>query len=138
MADSVRETRTEAAQSVRESRTLNGENNGNSPSQSVRESLTHILHHIPGEEIGSEQPNSVPEKASGPPANLAAAEAEEAQHALRDKITAHWTGLAGSGRKAWAADHGLSFGELRDFIIAGAPLPFTKQVALWSAARRAG
>jgi hypothetical protein len=25
------------------------------------------------------------------------------------------------------SDHGLSFGELRDFIIAGAPLPFTSR-----------
>jgi hypothetical protein len=51
MACSVRETRTEAADSVRETRTLNDKNGGKPPSHPVRDSLTHILHHIPSDTI---------------------------------------------------------------------------------------
>lgn len=47
MADSVRETRTVDPQSDRETRTLDGENGGNQPTRIVRETTTHILHHIP-------------------------------------------------------------------------------------------
>jgi hypothetical protein len=47
MADSVRETRTEAATSVRESRMPKIEKGEKPPTPHVRDTLTHILHHIP-------------------------------------------------------------------------------------------
>ena len=66
MADSVRETRTEAAQSVRESRTPEQENGAKPPSGSVRETLTHILHHIPSAEIERKTQTSTPDFSGGP------------------------------------------------------------------------
>jgi hypothetical protein len=66
MADSVRETRSEAAQTVRESRTPEDENGGNQPTHSVRETPTHILHHIPsGDANGIKPLNPAPEIAVG-------------------------------------------------------------------------
>lgn len=66
MDDSVRETRTEAADSIRETRTPNEENGENPPSHSVRESLTHILHHIPTEFSGSDPARLDPLVVDGP------------------------------------------------------------------------
>jgi hypothetical protein len=53
---SVRETRTEAAQSVRETRTREQQNGANPPSESVRETLTHIVHHIPAANSAEQNP----------------------------------------------------------------------------------
>jgi hypothetical protein len=59
-----------------------------------------------------------------------------AEEAVRDKIIAHWTQLDSQARAAWATGHGLTFEELRDFVIGCGHLPFPKQVALRSAAAR--
>ena len=66
MDDSVRESRTEAANSVRESRTLDSKNGQNLQTHVVRDSLTHILHHIPGDDSEDEQADLTPEIAGRP------------------------------------------------------------------------
>jgi hypothetical protein len=66
MANSVRETRTEAAHSVRETPTPEHENGGNPLSGSVRETLTHILHHIPSAGMERETPTSSTHFHGGP------------------------------------------------------------------------
>jgi hypothetical protein len=72
MAESVRETLTGAAERVRETRTL-GDENGAFPSvDRVRDSLTHILHHIPGQ---SDEPETTPHhplKPNGPISTIVA------------------------------------------------------------------
>jgi hypothetical protein len=131
MADSVRETRTLAAESVRETRTLEAGNGGNPSPAIVRETLTHIEHHIPGGVFGQDQAIESPQIASGPSEPL---DGSAAEAAMRDKITDHWTKLDRQARTAWASGSGLSLQELRDFVIGGAHIPFPKQVALRSAA----
>jgi hypothetical protein len=76
-----------------------------------------------------------PEIAVGP---IAAIDGRAAEEAIRDKITSHWTALDPKARQAWAAGHGITFQELRDYVISGGHLPFPKQVALRSAAAGVG
>jgi hypothetical protein len=122
MAGSVRESRTEAAHSVRESRTPESENGGNPSTHIVRESLTHILHHIPDAVSEGVQDNPTPKIADDP--KLAALE-------LRQKIGAYWGKLSSKQRRAWAEAHGLTRDDVQDYCI-GDPdrLPPAKVAAL--------
>jgi len=54
------------ARRSRESRTPEQENGQNPPSDSVRETLTHILHHIPSAEIERKTQTSTPDFSGGP------------------------------------------------------------------------
>jgi hypothetical protein len=135
MADSVRETRTEAANSVRESRTLESGNGENPPDHSVRESLTHILHPLPGEVCEAGEPfNSTLNSTGGPFAERDdSADVTE----LRGVITGHWRKLrTAARRRAWAIANGVNFDAVHEYIIANSEaLPLDKQVALVSAVK---
>jgi hypothetical protein len=122
---------------VQDKHTRFQQNGQNAPIVVVQDKHTHTADQLGSDADASraKPAETYPALASGPSSDLNGASCDDA---LRDRITAHWTKLDGSGRRAWATSQRLSLGELRDFIISGAPLPITKQVALWSAARRAG
>jgi hypothetical protein len=131
MADSVRETRTEAANSVRESRTLESGNGENPPDHAVRESLTHILHHIPGEVCEAGEPfNSTLNSAGGPVA-------DDTALALRNKITGYFFKLSPKRQRSWAESLGTTREDVKQYCISDFDrLPAAKVAAMVCAIKR--
>lgn len=109
MADSVRESRTEAADCARESRTLESKNGQNPPSHVVRDSPTHILHHIPGDGSEENQANFPPENTGGQ--NSGALD-------IRNKIAGYFHKLSAKRQRAWAEAHGVTRDDIKRYIIA--------------------
>jgi hypothetical protein len=74
--------------------------------------------------------HSAPQIADGP-------FADPAVMAARDRITGHWKRLkTAARRRSWAASHGLTVDELREYIVVDPlAIPFVKQAALASAIR---
>ena len=132
MADSVRETRTEAADSVRESRTPEMKNGGNPPSHSVRESLTHIIHHIPGD--GGEQCEA--DNQPFQPSNSAGGDFDDAALAMRGKVTGYFFKRlkTAARQRAWAESFGLTREDVKQYCL-GDPehLPARKVAAMMCA-----
>ena len=72
MAESVRETLTRTAESVRETRTRNDQKGQFAPDSRVRDSTTHILHHIPSQYNEGENTPRHPSKPNGPISTIVA------------------------------------------------------------------
>jgi len=130
MTDSVRETRTGAADSVRETPTLADENVGIPPSHRVRESLTHILHHIPSS--GTSEPVPQPGPDEDDPDNPVA----DATSIIRAAIIDWWRLAPAKDRVRLAKNNGLELLELQRFIDGVVDLAFPKLVALRSAIKQ--
>jgi hypothetical protein len=131
MADSVRETRTEAASTVRETRTLNGENGQNPPSHSVRDSLTHILHHIPVASGERPDPPILPSEIAGGPV------ADEAAVALRNRIARYFFKLSPKRQRSWAEAHGTTREDVKLYCISDFDrLPAAKVAAMVCSIKR--
>ena len=130
MTDSVRETQTRAADSVRETPTLAPGNGGNPPSHRVRESLTHILHHIPSSEAAEAVPQPGP-CAEDPDKPIA-----DATGIIRATIVEWWRLANARDRVRLAKNNGLELIELQRFLDGSVDLAFPKLVALRSAIKQ--